>query len=160
MQPIFFWWCSSVWFKKQRNSSVSISLDPSSTLSSEARSGLKCFKHYLINSVGEQPVLCRFGPESVSSRFFLCIPNDISFLCWCLWCRLLRGTSLLETTGSSANDLFPGWGYCFHVLHNSCIFLASYQLNMMFFHSTMDHLFFWRNWEDVRCDWGTEQITI
>lgn len=110
------------------------------TLSSTCHSSLKFFEHRLITSSREQPVLCRFGPEAVRCRFFLCILNNPSFYtgvfdvdsreaphCW-------RPLDPLLMISSQT-------GYCFHVLHNSCIFLASYQLYIVFFCSTMDHLF-------------------
>lgn len=114
-----------------------------------------CSKHLLITSIGEQPMLYRFNPDQSIPAFSL-HSKLFPFLYRCVWCRLLRGNSLLETTGSSANDLYPGWGYCFHVLHNSCIFLFRDQLYMVFFFSTMDHLFPQRDTEgDVCCcDWG------
>lgn len=84
-------------------------------------------------------------------RFFLCILNNPSFYtgvfdvdsweaphCW-------RPLDPLLMISSQT-------GYCFHVLHNSCIFLASYQSYIVFFCSTMDRLFFffsWRIWDDV-----------
>lgn len=95
---------------------------------------------FLITSIGELPMLYRFCPDQSIAAFS---PHSKLFpsLYRCLWCRLLRGNSLLETTGSSANDLYPGRGYCFHVLRNSCIFLFRYQLYIVFFFSTMAHLF-------------------
>lgn len=85
-------------------------------------------------------MLYRFNPDQSIPAFSL-HSKLFPFLYRCLWCRLLRGNSLLETTGSSANDLYPGGGYCFHVLHNSCIFLFRDQLYTVFFFSTTDHLF-------------------
>lgn len=61
------------------NSWVFVSVDPFRTLFSAGHSSLKCFEHHLITSSGKQPVLCRFGPEAVWCRFFLCIPNNLSF---------------------------------------------------------------------------------
>lgn len=85
-------------------------------------------------------MLYRFSPDQSIPAFSL-HSKLFPSLYRCLWCRLLRGNSLLETTESSANDLYAGWGYCFHVLHSSCVFLFRYQLYMVFSFYTMDHLF-------------------
>lgn len=119
---------------------------------------LICSKHLLITTVGELPMLWRNSPDQSIPAFsshFKWFPSPYR----CLWCRPLRGNSLLETTGSSANDLHPGWGYCFHVLHNSCIFLFRYHLYMVFFsHNGSSVSFEGHWWGDVCCcDWGDPQ---
>lgn len=52
---------------------------PFRTLSSAGHGTLICFERRLTTSNEEQPVLFRFGPEAVRCRFFLCIPNNLSF---------------------------------------------------------------------------------
>ncbi len=119
---------------------LSVQLTLPSSLLSVDHCNLICSKHPLITSIGELPMLYRFSPDQSIPAFSL-HSKLFPSLYRCLWCRLWRGNSLLETTGSSANDLYPGWGYCFHVLRNSCIFLFRYRLYIVFFFSTMDHLF-------------------
>lgn len=115
---------------------------PSSAVCQVQTTGLLiCAKHLFISGIGEQPMLYRSSPDQSTAAFSLhskWFPSPYRRL----WCWLLRGNSLQETTGSSANDLYPGRACCFHVLHNSCIFLfLDISWHTVFFCRTTVHLF-------------------
>lgn len=128
---------------------------PSSLLSAD-RCTFICSKHLLITNFREAPMLYRFSPDqSIPALSPHC--KLFPSLSRCLWCRLLRGNSLQETTGSSTNDLYPGLGSCFNVLHNSCFFFP-----LLLHISAVHSVLFQYNGSSVSSNghWGTNVVVI